>query len=141
MAYETPAMPSFGGQYPVRTFTAELTVPTGQTSASVTSATKFRGTIEKIEIDPGAALAENAKIQVYEANTELGSTARDLFLDYTVPASAAETVIYPMAPVADNTGAAITSVYTKYVLNDALTVALSNATAGDSVAVKVYVRG
>jgi hypothetical protein len=113
---------------------------------TVTSSTKFRGTVEKVEIDPGAALAENATIKGFEANTPLASGTRDQFLNYTVPNPAVEKVIYPAVPLTDNTGTALTwdgtrPIVGKYVVNDYISLELAGATAGDSVRVRVYVRG
>jgi len=145
-SYDTPSVATFGGQYPVRTLDTTLTVPTGETSVLVQSSTKFRGTVEKVEIDPGAALAENAVIKGYESDTPLAAGTRDQFLNYTVPSTAVEKVIYPAVPLTDNTGTALTwdgtnPIYDKYVVNGQLTLALSSAVAGNSVRVRVYVRG
>jgi hypothetical protein len=67
-------------------------------------------------------------------------------LNYTVPSTAVEKVIYPAVPLTDNTGTALTwdgtnPIYDKYVVNGQLTLALSSAVAGNSVRVRVYVRG
>ena len=145
-SYDTPSVATFGGQYPVRTLDTTLTVPTGETSVLVQSSTKFRGTVEKIEIDPGAALAENATIKGFEANTPLASGTRDQFLNYTVPNPAVEKVIYPAVPLTDNTGTALTwdgthLIVGKYVVNDYISLELASAVAGNSVRVRVYVRG
>lgn len=140
-SYDTPAQATFGGQYPVRTLDVTLTVPTGETSVLVQSSTKFRGTVEKIEIDPGAALAENATIEGFEANTPLASGTRDQFLSYTVPATPVEKVFYPRTLVQSNAGADLTAVYGKYVVNDYISLELASAVAGNSVRVRVYVRG
>lgn len=145
-SYDTPSVATFGGQYPVRTLDVTLTVPAGETSVLVQSSTKFRGTVEKIEIDPGAALAENATIKGYESDTPLADGTRDQFLNYTVPNPAVEKVIYPAAPLTDNTGTALTwdgthPIVGKYVVNGQITLALSSAVAGNSVRVRVHVRG
>lgn len=140
-SYDTPAQATFGGQYPVRTLDTTLTVPTGETSVLVQSSTKFRGTVEKIEIDPGAALAENATIKGFEANTPLASGTRDQFLSYKVPATPVEKVFYPRKPVQGNAGDDLTTVYDKYVVNDYISLELASAVAGNSVRVRVYVRG
>jgi len=145
-SYDTPSVATFGGQYPVRTLDTTLTVPTGETTVTVTSSTKFRGTVEKVEIDPGAALAENATIKGFEANTPLASGTRDQFLNYTVPSSAVEKVIYPAVPLTDNTGTALTwdgthPIVGKYVENDYISLELASAVAGNSVRVRVHVRG
>ena len=147
---DTPIQSSFGGQYPMRVCDATLTVGAAVTSATFTSTSKFRGTVEKIEIDPGAAMTTSATLKGYEANTPLATATRDHFLNYTFPASEVELVWYPVKPIALNTGVAETATYdgthaivdyTKYVVNDYLTIDLASATAGDSVRVRIYVRG
>ncbi len=145
-SYDTPSVATFGGQYPVRTLDTTLTVPTGETTVTVTSSTKFRGTVERVEIDPGSALAVGAVIKGYEADTLLADGTRDQFLNYTVPNPAVEKVIYPAVPLTDNTGTALTwdgthPIVGKYVVNGQLTLALSSAVAGNSVRVRVHVRG
>ena len=145
-SYDTPSVATFGGQYPVRTLDTTVTVPTGETTVTVTSSTKFRGTVEKVEIDPGAALAENAVIKGYESDTPLAASTRDQFLNYTVPSTAVEKVIYPAAPLTNNTGTALTwdgthPIVGRYVVNGQITLALSSAVAGNSVRVRVHVRG
>jgi len=136
---------SFGGQYPVRVCEATLTVAAAGTSATFTSSSKFRGTIEKIELDPGT-VTENATIKGYEANTDLATGTRDHFLNYTVPASEVELVFYPVKPLTTNAGVAVSyadgyPAYGKYVVNDQLRIDLASATAADSVTIRIYVRG
>jgi hypothetical protein len=137
---DTPVNSSFGGQYPVRVCDATLTVAAAATSATFTSASKFRGTVEKVEIDPGAAMATSATLKGYEANSPL--TAPDYFLNFTFPASEVERVIYPAVATLLNTGeAAVTARTVPYVVNDYLRIDLGSAAAADSVRVRVYVRG
>lgn len=145
---DTPAVATFGGQYPVRVCDATLTVATGATTATFTSSTKFRGTIEKIEIVPGAAMATSATLKGYEANTPL--TTPDYFLDFTFPESEAEATLYPLKPCVNANGNNTTVVAsyadgypicTKFVVNDYLKLVLASAVAADSVRVRVYVRG
>ena len=139
---DTPSFQSFGGQYPVRVCEATLTVASG-TTATFTSSSKFRGTIEKIEIDPGAAMSTSATLKGYEANTDLATGTRDHFLNYTFPASEVELVIYPLVATTTNDGSTATSPlnYSKYVVNDNLKVDLAAATVADAVTVRIYVRG
>jgi hypothetical protein len=132
----------FGGQYPVRTCKLSLTAAPAATSATATSSTKFRGTVEKIELDPGAAMATSATLKGYGANTALATGTRDHFLNYTFPASEVELVFYPMTPATSSTGGALTTATsTKFVIDDYITVDLASCVAGDSVDVYVYVRG
>lgn len=147
---DSPYQGSFGGQYPVRKCVATLTVAATATTATFTSTSKFRGTVEKIEIDPGAAMATSATLKGYEANTPLDTTTRDHFLDFTFPASEVNRVFYPMKTTTLNTGVAETATYdgthalvfqTKYVVDDYLRIDLAAAVAGDSVTVRIYVRG
>jgi len=147
---DTPTMMGFGGQYPVRVCELTLTVPTAGNSATATSTSKFRGAIENIEIDPGSAMSTSATLKGYEAHTALATGTRDHFLNYTFPESEVELVFYPMVLTTLNTGAETTATYdgtrviktfTKYVVNDNLRVDLASATAGDSVTVRIYVRG
>lgn len=147
-SYDTPAVATFGGQYPVRVCDATLTVATGATTATFTSSTKFRGTIEKVEIIPGSQMATSATLQGYEANTSL--TTPDYFLNFTFPESEAEATLYPLKPcvnVGGNNTTVVVSyadgypICTKFVVNDYLKLDLASAAAGDSVRVRVYVRG
>jgi hypothetical protein len=147
---DSPVQSYFGGQYPVRKCVATLTVAASATSATFTSTSRFRGTIEKIEIDPGAAMTTSATLKGYEANTPLATGTRDHFLNYTFPASEVELVFYPVKPVTLNTGVAETGTYdgthaivdyTKYVVDDYLKIDLASATAGDATTVRIYVRG
>lgn len=145
---DTPAVATFGGQYPVRVCDATLTVATDETEATFTSSTKFRGTIEKVEIIPGSQMATSATLQGYEANTPM--TTPDYFVNHTFPESEAEVTMYPLKPCVNATGNNTTTVVsyadgypicTKFVVNDYLKLALASAAAGDSVRVRVYVRG
>jgi hypothetical protein len=137
---------SFGGQYPVRKLKVSLTVAAAATSATATTTSRVRGTIEKIVLDPGGAMATSATLKGYEKDTPLATGTRDHFLDYTFPASEVELVFYPMKPVTTNAAAATTYdgtrlIYTKYVVDDYLTIDLGSAAAADSVVVYIYVRG
>ena len=138
---DTPVMSSFGGQYPMRVCEATLTVAALGTTATFTSASKFRGKIEKIELDPGD-MATSATIKGYEANTPLATGTRDHFLDYTFPASQVELVFYPHLAGTLNTGAAANpTISRQYAVCDNLRIDLASAAAADSVKVRIYVRG
>lgn len=148
MSNDTPVVATFGGQYPVRVSDATLTVATGETTASFISSTKFRGTIEKVEIIPGAQMSTGATLVGYEADTPLSTP--DYFLNYTFPESEAELTLYPLKPCVNANGNNTTVVVsyadgypicTKFVVNDYLQLDLASAVAGDSVRVRVYVRG
>lgn len=145
---ESMVQAGFGGQYPMRTYDVTLTVPTGETTVAASSDSKYRGTIEKIEIIPGAAMATSATLKGYEAGSPL--TAPDYFLDFTFPESQVEAVLYPLKPCVNAGGNNTTVVVsyatgfpicTKFVVNDKLKLVLASAVAGDSVRVRVYVRG
>ena len=138
---DTPTHPPVD---PMRSCTMTLTVPTAATSVSVTSSTKFRGKIQKIELDPGAAMATSATLKGYQADTTLLTATRDHFLNYTFPASEVELVFYPLKPATTNAGVAVEyassyPVYVPYVVDGHLTVDLAAAVAGDSVIVKIFV--
>jgi hypothetical protein len=141
MSNDTPVNSSFGGQYPMRVCEATLTVAAAATTATFTSTSKFRGTIEKIEIDPGAAMATSATLKIYEANSPLA--VPDYFLNLTFPASEVERIIYPRVDAAlKNDGTALTTtVSEKYVCCDNIKVDLASAAAADSVKVRIYIRG
>lgn len=148
MASSTVHNSSFGGQYPVWVYEDTLTVATDETTATATSRQTFKGTIEKVEIIPGAAMATSATLKAYEANT--GMTTPDYFLDYTFPESEAQVTIYPLRPCTNVGGSNTTVVVsyadgypvcTKFVVCDQLKYELASAAAGDSVTVRTYVRG
>lgn len=147
-SFDTPFNASFGGAYPVRVCEGTITVATDETTGSFTSSTKFRGTIEKVEIIPGAAMATSATLKAYEANTDM--TTPDYFLNYTFPESEAQVTFYPLKPcvnVSGNNTTVVASyadgypICTKFVVCDNLKVDLAGAIAGNSVTVRIYVRG
>jgi hypothetical protein len=133
---------SFGGQYPVRKLKVSLTVAAAATSATATTTSRVRGTIEKIELDPGD-MATSATLKIYEADTVLATGTRDHFLSYTFPASQVELVVYPLKATTTNDGSTATNPlnYVKYVVDGKITVDLGSAAAADSVDVYIYVRG
>lgn len=129
------------GRY--RVWDVTLTVAAAATTATATSKDYFAGTVRKIEIDPGSAMATSATLKAYEANTPLATGTRDHFLALTFPASEVEQVIYPRVDAAlKNDGTALTTtVSDAYVVCDQLRVDLASAAAADSVRVRVYVEG
>lgn len=148
MASSTVHNSSFGGQYPVWVYEDTLTVATDETTATATSRQTFKGTIEKVEIIPGAAMATSATLKAYEANTDMDTP--DYFLDYTFPESEAQVTIYPLRPCTNVGGSNTTVVVsyadgypvcTKFVVCDQLKYELASAAAGNSVTVRTYVRG
>lgn len=139
---------SYGGQYPVRVCEGTLTVASGQTSAYFESSSVFRGTIEKVEIIPGSQMSTSATLKGYESNTKMSTP--DYFLNYTFPESETPVTFYPLKPctnvAGDNTTTTVSyssgyPICTKFVVCDKLKVALASAAAGDSVTVRIYVRG
>ena len=132
----------FGGQRPVDVWDVTLTVAAAATTATATSQFKYKGYIEKIELDPGD-MATSATLKGYEANTPLATETREHFCDYTFPASQVELVFHPRVNVAtQNTGANLTvPVSEKYAVCDYLKLDLASAAAADSVRVRVYIRG
>ena len=144
---ETPVLSMFGGQYPVRRCKLSLAI-TASTSTYAVSPSRYRGTVEKIELDPGAAMSTSATLKGYAVETALTGTStlaagtRDQFLNYTFPASEVELVFYPMTPATSNTGGALTTAAsTKYIVDGYLRVDLEAGTVGDAVDVYIYVRG
>jgi hypothetical protein len=143
---DTPTMATFGGQYPVRKCKLPLAI-TASTSTYAISTSRYRGTIEKVELDPGAQMATSATLKGYQVETSTGTSTlaagtRDQFLNYTFPASEVELVFYPMVGATANTGGALTTATsTKYVIEGYIRVDLEAGAVGDSVDVYVYVRG
>ena len=125
-----------------------LTVATAATSATATSDRIYSGIVRKIEVDPGAAMATSATLKGYEAGTPLATGTRDHFLNYTLPESEVELVIYPKVLTTLNTGAETAATYdgtevvktfADYVVCDYLTLDLASAAPADSVRVRIYV--
>lgn len=122
-----------------------VTIAAGQTAGSTTTTKDYNGIVERVEIDPGAALTASATIKGYGEST-VAASARELFLNYSVPNPAVERVFQPMVAATDATGAAISydgtrPIYKAPVVAGKLTIAVSTATAADNVVVRVYVRG
>lgn len=125
-----------------------LTVAALGTTATGCTVKRFSGRVVKIEIDPGAAMASNATLKVYQEDTPLATTTRDHYLDYTIPASEVELVFYPLVLTTLNTGAETTATYdgtrvvktfVPRVVNGAIRADLASAVAGDAIAVTVFV--
>lgn len=124
----------------IKIWDVTLTVAAAGNSATATSPERFAGTIRKVCLDPGAAMATSATLKGYETNTPLATGTRDHFIDYVFPASEVELVIYPTAAGTLNTGAAPTpTISLAPVVCDYLTLDLASAAAADSTRVRVYV--
>lgn len=125
-----------------------LTVPAEGTSVSATTKGIFSGRVVKVEIDPGAAMATNATLKVYQADTPLATGTRDHYLNYIFPASQVELVVYPTVLTTLNTAAETTATYdgtrvvktfVQPVVNGPITADLASAVAADATAVWVFV--
>ena len=128
----------FGNPYQIVTLKAVCEVPPGETSTVFDSPFPISGTVKRITIKPGQSLTSGASIRAYERDTVLSSTSYDYILNYTVPTTPEEIVIYPKKTACDITGTPITSdgtnpVYVDFTVNGHIRISIENASAGDSV--------